>query len=97
MKTMVNLHDFRAAFKRVRPNSFSYEGITALFNYLEEYEADTGEELELDVIGLCCDFTEYEDIAEYNEEYNTEHESPADITEAMVIPISDESFIVWNW
>ena len=33
--------------------------VQALYQWLEEYEEGTGEELELDVIGLCCDFTEY--------------------------------------
>lgn len=58
MKTTVSLYDFRDAFHRVRPNNFSYEGLEVLFDYLEEYEESTGEELELDVIGLCCDFSE---------------------------------------
>lgn len=52
---------FADAFRRMgREDQFSREALEALFNYLEEYEQDTGEDLELDVIGLCCDFTEYE-------------------------------------
>ena len=59
MKTTVNLYDFRDAFNRMgRADAFSYEGLEILFNGLEEYEDDTGEEVELDVIALCCDFTE---------------------------------------
>jgi len=30
-----------------------------LFDYLEEYEESTGEEIELDVVALCCEY--YED------------------------------------
>ena len=52
---------FADAFRRMgREDQFSREALEALFNYLEEYEQDTGEDLELDVIALCCDFTEYE-------------------------------------
>lgn len=29
-----------------------------MFDYLEQYEADTGEEIKLDVIALCCEFSE---------------------------------------
>ena len=59
MKQTVNLYDFRDAFNRMdRADAFSYEGLEILFNGLEELEDDTGEEMELDVIALCCDFSE---------------------------------------
>ncbi len=58
MKTTVNLYEFREAFQKIRPSNFSYEGLEVLFDYLEECEQDTGEEFELDVIALCCDFSE---------------------------------------
>ena len=59
MKQTVNLHDFHAAFYRMdRKENFSYEGLEILFNYIEELEQDTGEEIELDVIALCCDYAE---------------------------------------
>ena len=56
MVQTINLHDFRKAFQEIRPNNFSYEGLESIFNYFE----DVGEEneMELDVIGVCCDFTE---------------------------------------
>jgi len=58
MKTTITLHDFQSAFKSLRPHSFSYEGLEALFNYFEDCELGTGEEVELDVIGICCEYTE---------------------------------------
>ncbi len=66
MKTYISQYDFRRAFQECRPDNFSYDGLKILFEYLEEYEMDIGEELELDVIGLCCDFSEdsYESIAD---------------------------------
>jgi hypothetical protein len=44
-----------------RVNQFSYEGLGALFDYMEEADPNA----ELDVIALCCDFSEdtVEDIA----------------------------------
>ena len=63
MKTTVSLYDFREAFRACgRAEQFSHEGLEVLFDYLEQYEDDTGEELELDVVALCCDF--YEDTVE---------------------------------
>ena len=65
MKTSVNLYQFREAFRTMARNNFSYEGLEVLFDYLEAYEDDTGEEIELDVIAMCCDYTEetFVDIA----------------------------------
>lgn len=51
-----------------RENQFSYEGKRALFDYLVEFEEATGEPYKLDVIALCCEFTE-EDIESFVEEY----------------------------
>ena len=45
MKTSVNLWNFQVAFVNMnRENQFSYEGKTALFEYLENFEEETGEE-----------------------------------------------------
>ena len=58
MKRTINFRQFEQAFKYMgRENQFP-EGLSALFDYLESYEQDTDSELELDVIALCCDFTE---------------------------------------
>ena len=67
MKQTVNVYQFRDAFRSIRPDNFSYEGLATLWDYLDEYEQSTGEELELDVIAICCDFSEdrWETIAKY--------------------------------
>lgn len=58
MKTTVDFQDFSHSFERIRPDNFSCQGLGVLWDYLEEYEESTGQELELDVIALCCDFSE---------------------------------------
>ena len=58
MKQTINEYEFRNAFQNIRPDNFSYEGLNILFNTLEQYEVDTGEEVELDVIAFCCDYSE---------------------------------------
>ena len=64
MKTTVIRNDFVNAFRG--RNNFSVEALGLLFDYFEDYEQDTGEELELDVITICCDYNEdtVENIAE---------------------------------
>lgn len=65
MKNTVDIYQFRNEFQSIRPNNFTYEGLGVLFGYLEDLENGCGEEIELDVIALCCDFSEdhFEDIA----------------------------------
>jgi hypothetical protein len=59
MKTTVSKYDFERAFIDAdRKENFSYEALGLLFDYFEDYEEQTGEEIELDVISICCDYTE---------------------------------------
>ena len=66
MKTTVNVYDFHREFELIRPNNFSRAGLNVLFDYFDEYEQESGEQMELDVIAICCDFTEatWQEIAE---------------------------------
>jgi hypothetical protein len=55
MKQTINKSDFHDAFHHAnRKEQFSYEARCALFDWLEEIEP----EYDLDVIALCCDFSE---------------------------------------
>ena len=79
MKQTVNSYDFVEAFTRCnRQEQFSRAGLFALFDYLEEYEDSTGEEIELDVIALCCDFAEYSTALEAAKEYGFEPDEDED-------------------
>ena len=72
MKQTVNFRDFVGAFTRMgRSEQFSYSGLKALFEYLEDvYEGD----YELDVIALCCEWTEYCDVVDINMDYGQDFE-----------------------
>jgi hypothetical protein len=61
-------------------------------------EDETGTEIELDVIALCCDFTEYENLEEFNKEYGKECETIDEISDyTQVINIDDEKFIIQSF
>lgn len=49
--------------------AWSYAGARALAEYLEQYEADTGAEMEFDRVGIRCDFSEYEGLRQWAEDY----------------------------
>ena len=71
MKTTVTEFDFVNDFMAIRPNNFTREALYALFDYFEQLENDTGEEIEFDPIAICCDFTEYDSLAEVKEAYDS--------------------------
>lgn len=101
MKESVNFCDFCDRFNDYdRTDNFSYEGKQALFDYLEEYEHDCGIEIELDVIALCCEYTEYADIEEFHKDYSSEDfpdiESIYDATTVILIP-DTYGFIIANF
>ena len=94
MKQSINFSRFCDAFQ-IRKENFSYEGKEALFNYLEQYEEDTGEEIELDVIALCCDYTEYDCLEDFQADYGKEYENLEAIENVtQVIRIADGKFII---
>ena len=62
MKQSVNFSEFCDAFRDMdRNENFSYEGLELLYDMFEELD----ENMELDVIAICCEYGEdgWEDIA----------------------------------
>jgi hypothetical protein len=67
MKQTINFSDFVDAFRAYdRYDQFGYQALMVIFEYLEELEESTGQELELDVVAICCDYAtdNWEAIAE---------------------------------
>ena len=75
------IDEFRA---HGRQDQFSYNALVALFAHMQDMEEQTGEELQLDVIALCCEYAEYEDIEEYNADY-TKAETMEDIEDRTAV------------
>ena len=100
MYQTITFNDFLDAFKALgRDKSFTYEGFKALYDYLLEYEDSVGTKMELDVVALDGEFTEYKDYEEFKSEYTETAELLAsfdelsDHTTVIEIPNSD-SFII---
>ena len=99
----VTFYDFVQEFEKYeRKNQFSYQGLKALFEYLEELSEDLGQPIELDVIGLCCEFVEYENLEAFKDDYG--HEVGDDVNSiddislyTTVIDINGEAFIIQNF
>lgn len=84
--TIDNAHQFEQLFREYgREDHFSYEGFKALYDYLEEFSECIGENYKIDVIALCCDFTEYESwekiYNDYSYSYNNESKTFEELEE----------------
>ena len=72
MYQSINFSDFCDAFRNMgRDENFSYEGKRHLFDYLEQYEEETGESMELDIVALCCEYNE-DSLTDVLENYSLE-------------------------
>ena len=92
----INEYDFIDAFKKMgRTDNFSNSGLIALYEYLEMLGDDLGQEIELDVIALCCEYAEYDNLEEFQADYSEDYQTIGDIeSDTTVIMIDDDSFII---
>lgn len=96
MKTNVSAIDFIDAFRRFgRNDQFSTAALRALFDHIEEMEGDTGEEYELDVIGLCCEWQEFKTALEAAVEYGFDEDEDEDAREEAALDwLRDQTQVV---
>ena len=70
MKNTITGSEFIDSFDKMgRGDSFSYKGFQSLYEYLTIMEEATGEEIELDVVAIDCDFAEYGSALEAAEDF----------------------------
>ena len=69
MKITLSTSDIARALHRDDNAAWSWNGAKALAEYLEEYEQSTGEEMELDVCAIRCDFSESQSLQDWLVEY----------------------------
>jgi hypothetical protein len=71
MKQNINFSQFNDAFTgHGRQDQFTYQAKRALFDWIEEMDDDCGTEYELDVVALCCEFSEHDDAVTAAAEYS---------------------------
>ena len=91
MKQTINLSQFRDEFQSIRPNNFSYEGLEILYDYIDEMIPD----YDLDVIELCCDYSE-SSIKELIDSYDIDLDGiePDEINGTVLDYINDHSIVL---
>ena len=99
MINTVSRNDFIEWFRKseLRKNQFTYEALDALFDYLEETEEGQREQFKFDPIAICCEFTEYKSIKEYNQDYTPVKSIDAIRELTTVIETRTKGFIIQNY
>lgn len=90
MKMTISETLFKDMFRQYdRAGHFSYEALSLIFNYFEKVDED----MELDVIAICCNVSEmnYEEAVE---EYGIEYDPEYDNLENIVIDYLNENTLV---
>ena len=108
MKQEINLNQFIDEFKNTDKDYYSYEGYKALYDYYNEFE-----DFNLDVIGVCCDVSEYtqeEILKEYSylldkDDYDKDDYDILyfdDLIQELhnhttLINLENDSFLIWGF
>ena len=71
MINTVNEYEFRNRFANsdTCKDNFTDDALIALFGYLEQQEEDLGEQFEFDMLALCWEWAEYENLEELQQNY----------------------------
>jgi hypothetical protein len=96
MKRTVYLNEFKEDFRAMGMLNFSSRGLEALYFYFSDYEDETGVEIDLDVVAICCEYTEYDSLEDFQLDYNAEDYPDMDsiMNVTQVIYIDSFSFII---
>jgi hypothetical protein len=77
--TIRSASHIRDEFHRMgRGDQFTYDALGRLYDYLWDLGEDIGEPIEFDVIAICCEWCEYDDIHELAEYYDVAVEDVID-------------------
>jgi len=68
-KSELTLDEFVQEFKDYDRDYYSPAGYRALYDMFEEYSEELNEPFILDVIGIVCEFTEYDSFEEFQKDY----------------------------
>ena len=56
---------YHMACRMDRGHNFGYDGWLAIGDYLEQLSDDLGENIEVDIVGICCEYSMSEDVGDW--------------------------------
>ena len=72
MKQTLSTNEVTHALLQDDNAAWSYDGAKALSEYLDDMEVEMETEMELDVVALRCDFSEYESLVAWADDYGAD-------------------------
>ena len=70
-----------------RKEQFSYEALEELFQYYDNLGNEFGSNIEFDMIGICCEWSEYDNLKEMEDAYDMPLRALEDNTTVIKVPI----------
>ena len=98
MKRNVTFTDFERAFVDFgRDKSWSIDGLAMVYDEITDFEADTGEEVELDVIAIDCEFCEYKTLKDALEDYDIDYLDSEGDFESTEVDCFVDDHVIQHW
>ena len=88
---------FIDTFRKLRPETFSYDGLNALFDFYEVLEEETGDQIEFDPIAICFNWSEYDSFEEIKENYEGIKTEEDLYAHTQVIPLDNGGYILLDF
>ena len=99
MKNTINTYYFRNWFLNSQyKNNFSIEGLSSLYDYLVDLEEDQNTEFDFDPVAFACEYSEFENLQEIIENYNSIDNIQDLENNTSIIPVvGTERLIIQNF
>ena len=81
MKKTLTTYEIAALLHEDKIAGWTRPGAYALAVYLEDLEEDLGEEMDLDIVAIRCDFSEYPSLQAWADDYFSDYEDALGLTE----------------
>lgn len=81
MKKTLTKYDIAHELLQDENAMWTRAGAFALAEHLDQYEEETGEEMELDVVAIRCDFSQYSSLEDWAGDYGLNEDSLDDAHE----------------
>lgn len=83
IETINSSNIYHMACRMGRGEQFGYKGWRAIGDYLEQLSEDIGEDIEVDIVGICCDYSSADSADEWLAEYGPWSDIDPDALEEM--------------
>ena len=69
IETLSSSDIYNMACRMGRGDQFGYDGWRAIGDYLEQLSEDLGQDIEIDIVTICCEYSSADSVEKFWEEY----------------------------